>query len=191
MKPNIENQLTWIEQGYSIFASEGPFGLKVERIAKLVGKNKSSFYHYFADMEIFTSRLLKLHINQAKIIAEKESKTQSQEELIEILVTHKIDLLFNRQLRIHRENPSFETCFCQVNEITIPAIMGVWAELIGLQENTYLAKLVLNLSLENFYLQITEETLNQQWLHDYFEKLKQLVRAFKQSNIAPTMDGSV
>ncbi len=59
MKKEINK--AWINAGYQIFAYEGPNGLKVERLAKAVGKNKSSFYHLFGDLEIFIDHLLKHH----------------------------------------------------------------------------------------------------------------------------------
>ncbi len=105
---NIQND--WIETGYQTFALEGPKGLKVERISKAVGKNKSSFYHHFADLEVFTSLLLEHHIEQSKMVAAKESDCSDIEELIDVLILYKIDLLFNRQLRINRENIEFKKC---------------------------------------------------------------------------------
>jgi len=43
----------WIKAGYETFALTGLSSLKIEPLAKKVGKNKSSFYHYFADIELF------------------------------------------------------------------------------------------------------------------------------------------
>jgi AcrR family transcriptional regulator len=176
-----EIEKAWIEKGYRFFAYEGPSGLKIERLSKEVGKNKSSFYHLFADLEVFTERLLTYHVTQAKIIAEKESNSNNENELIEVILEHKIDLLFNRQLRIHREIKKFENCFNQINQVSIPAILPLWKQIIGLSENTALAQVVLSLSLENFYLQITDETLNESWLVTYFASIRQMVRHFKQT----------
>ena len=67
-----ESKEIWIKIGYESFAQLGQNGLKIEPLAKKVGKNKSSFYHYFADLELYLDELLKHHINQSKIIAEKE-----------------------------------------------------------------------------------------------------------------------
>ncbi len=96
-----KTQVPWIKEGYRVFAGEGPPGLKVERLAKGVGKNKSSFYHHFADLEIFTSALLSYHLDQTKVVAGKEANCFTLEDLIDVLTEHKVDLLFNRQLRIH------------------------------------------------------------------------------------------
>jgi len=186
-----EIQKIWIESGYRSFALEGPNGLKIERIAKEVGKNKSSFYHLFADINIFTSILLDYHLEQSKIVTKKESNCVQLQELIDVLIEHKIDLLFNRQLRIHRENNEFRECFLKVNNLTIPAIIPIWSNIIDLNDNSYLTKLVLQLSLENFFLQITHENLDPIWLHKYFNNLKELVNQFKLKGHLRPIDGNV
>jgi len=169
----------WIKIGYQIFAKQGPNHLKIEPLSKKVGKNKSSFYHLFADLNIFTSVLLDHHLEQAQIIAAKEMNCSSKEELIEIPIEHKTDLLFNRQLRIHRARKDFETCFLKTNQMTAPAIVGIWSEILDLKNDSFLAELIFKLSLENFFLQITEESINKEWLNKYFTELNNLVKAFK------------
>lgn len=187
----MNKEQIWIEVGYKTFAYEGPHGLKVERLAKAINKNKSSFYHYFADLNIFTSRLLTYHISQAEMMAEKESKAQNEQGLIAILITHKLDLLFNRQLRFHRENPEFKDCFSQINEISLPGLLPVWQKIMGLEENNYLANMVLMLSIENFFLQITDETLKEDWLEAYFQNIKTMVYQFKKTHSISILDGNV
>lgn len=170
----------WIESAYRLFAFEGPGGLKVERLSKVVGKNKSSFYHLFSDLEVFTERLLAFHVDRAKIVSDKEATANHERELVAVMVEHKIDLLFNRQLRIHREHSAYEKCFNQTNKLSIPAVLPVWKKIIGLPESTSLAQMVLVLSLENFYLQITDETLNEVWLKNYFATIREMIRQLRQ-----------
>ena len=50
---NKEGSKIWIVKGYELFAIYGFKGLKVETISREVGKKKSSFYHYFVDMDNF------------------------------------------------------------------------------------------------------------------------------------------
>lgn len=169
----------WLTAGYSLFALKGPDHLKIERMAQQIGKNKSSFYHFFADLEIFMRHLLDHHLSQAKIIADKESNAQSRDDLISVILEHKMDLLFNRQLRIHRENQQFDACFQQVNEITIPALIPIWSAIIGLEKDMQLSEVVLRLSLENFFLQITDDTLTEGWLSQYFDTISNMVAHFK------------
>ncbi|MDW3195212.1 MAG: TetR/AcrR family transcriptional regulator [Cytophagales bacterium] len=185
---NAKKKQPWIDIGYQSFAYEGPHGLKVERLADGVEKNKSSFYHYFADLEVFTNHLLRYHLAQAEVIAIKESACETIDDFIDVLVTHKIDLLFNRQLRVHRENPDFESVFCKTNEITGQAIALVWPKLIGLANHHQLAEMMLKHSIENFYLQITDETLNRPWLRQYFDDLLLLVNEFMKTGNVPAID---
>lgn len=92
----------WLEKGYEIFSVEGPKGLKIERLAREVKKSKSSFYHFFADLEIFTNQLLDLHTQNAKVVLEKELKCEHLiPDLLHVIVAHNQDFLFNRQLRIN------------------------------------------------------------------------------------------
>ena len=182
-------QLPWIQVGYDIFAKEGPKGLKVEVIARHVNKSKSSFYHHFADVEIFTSRLLDYHLERARIIAQRERLcTNVVPELLNVLIEFKQDLLFNRQLRVHRNIPEFTQCFEQASNEVGEAIVDIWAEALGLTEDSNLALMVLKLSLENFYLQITDETLTYEWLENYIRDLQAMVAQFKKGTIP---DGSV
>ncbi|MEO0337856.1 MAG: TetR/AcrR family transcriptional regulator [Bacteroidota bacterium] len=181
----------WLEIGYKEFASAGPTGLKVEPIARILKKNKSSFYHYFGDIDLYTQFLLDYHLEQAKVLAQKEAACETQDELIDILVAHKVDILFSRQLRIHRENPAYEKCFEAVSAIVGPAILGIWSKIIELDDHSYLAALVFKLGIENFYLRITEDNLNHAWLNDYFAEFKQLVRAFKNQPSIKQINGTV
>lgn len=175
-----ELQQSWIDVGYAIFAGEGPNALKVEVLARQVNKSKSSFYHHFVDMEIFVEHLLKHHLNRSAIISEEERQCQNViPELLEVLIRNKQDLLFNRQLRIHRNVPAFQACFQKASEEVGGAIAGIWAEALGLQDHSHLAQMVLKLSLENFYLQITAENLNYDWLEQYMRELQSMIRELK------------
>ena len=175
-----DSKQPWILVGYNIFSKEGQTGLKIEVIARKVGKSKSSFYHHFADIEIFTELLLNYHLERAIVIAEMEKCCNNVvPDLLNVLIEVKEDLLFNRQLRINRQIPAFKNCFEKSSKAVGEAILGIWAEMLGLGDNSHLAQMVLNLSLENFYLQITEETLTYEWLLNYVRDLKTMVHGFQ------------
>jgi AcrR family transcriptional regulator len=175
-----DNKQPWILVGYGIFSKGGPKGLKIQVLAREVGKSKSSFYHHFADMEVFTEVLLNYHLERAKIIAHRERLCKNVvPDLLHLLVEVKQDLLFNRQLRINRNSNQFKGCFEKASREVGEAILGIWAETLTLEDNSNLARMVLNLSLENFYLQITEETLTYEWLLNYIRELQTMVKEFK------------
>jgi AcrR family transcriptional regulator len=165
----------WITAGYEIFATYGQSEIKIERLAKIVGKSKSSFYHHFADLGIYIEFLLKYHLAQSHIIAEKErSASKIDPELINILLDHKIDLLFNRQLRINQNiKQNYET-LCASNKIIGEAFKTVWAKDLHLKLNDRQIEGIFTLALQNFYLQINADNLNRKWLSVYFSNLKKI-----------------
>ncbi len=169
----------WIELGYSIFAEKGPEGLKVERLSKTIGKNKSSFYHHFADLPIFTEHLLNYHIQQIHIITRKQIDCRSREEFIAILLEHKNDVLFNRQLRFHNEDEAFNNCFKKTNQMLEAAIIPIWSQMLNLKNNTRLSTLLFKLSIDNFLLQTTKGNLNKIWIENYLFEISNLINSFK------------
>lgn len=175
-----DSKASWIKVGYEIFANSGLNGIKVENLAKKVGISKSSFYHHFADLEIFTTYLLQFHLQQSSILAEKEHHAQNIDpELIEILVEHKIDLLFNRQLRIHRDHKSFAETLLKSDAMVGNSFVMVWVKDLNLQLTQQQLNAIFELALENFFLQINAENLNREWLADYFRNLKRIALHFQ------------
>jgi AcrR family transcriptional regulator len=169
----------WIKKGYEIFATLGQSGLKIEPLAREAGKSKSSFYHHFADIELFTDILLKHHIRQSKIIAQKEQSAKNIDpELINIFLQHITDLLFNRQLRINKNIKLFALALEQSNNNVGNAFVNVWMEDLGLQLSKKQIEGIFSLAIENFFLQINTETLNYEWLSNYFKNLKKIATNF-------------
>ena len=170
----------WIEVGYEIFSREGMNGLKIESMARAVGISKSSFYHHFADIIIFRDYLLRYHTKRAKIIAAEENQCANIDpELITVLVNAKIDLLFNKQLRINRKIPEYQACLKESTKYIGDSFIRVWAKDLGLGNKIQLASDFLELSTENFFIQLNEDTINSDWLSNYFQNLKNLVSSFQ------------
>ena len=171
----------WIEIGYEWFALDGPQQLRVEVISKHIGKSKSSFYHHFGDVEGFTNALLEYHEHRARVIAEQARSCQQMvPDLLNLLLSVKVDILFNRQLRIHRDVAEYKRCFQNSSGLVEEAFLSIWSESLGLGDHIYLARIILNLTVENFYLQVTNETLTADWLKAYLNEIQQMVRAMMQ-----------
>ena len=175
-----DRKIIWIKVGYEIFAMKGLSGLQVEPIAKIVGKNKSSFYHLFADIEIFLDELLIYHITQVKLMCEKESKAHNfNPDIINIFVEHKIDILFNKQLRINHQNTEFRKAL----KITDVGLAEVYTFLLRTDLKLNLKQKGIDsffqLALNNFFLQINADNLNFGWLASYFDEIKRLAKSFE------------
>lgn len=176
----IDKKEIWIKEGYEIFAVSGLNGLKVEQLAKKVGKSKSSFYHYFAELELFVEALLSLYIQQAYVLNMKlKNANNIDSDLINILLEHKIDLLFSKQLRINSELQIFDEASTKAKEIARNSFILVWKKDLNLKLNQKQLEAIFELALENFYMQINPENFNPQWLSSYFDYLKKIVENFE------------
>lgn len=171
----LNSELKWIKAGTKLFAENGVNGLKVELIAKEVGISKSSFYHHFADVELFIDRLLEYHITQYKIISEKEYQCKRlKPELIKILIECKTDLLFNRQLRVNRSDKRFSTCLEKTSLIAGPAFIQAWKNDLELSIPSHLIDKLFTVIREAFYLQINKHNMTEAWIFNYFTSVKDL-----------------
>ncbi len=171
---------TWIIKGYETFAFTGENSLKIEQLAREVRISKSSFYHHFPDISIFKEKLLSHHLNQSVIIAEKEKKAEKiNPDLINILIDHKTDLLFNRQLRINANNLKFRDVLIKSNKIIGTDFIKLWLSDTKINLTPQQTEGFFELAMENFYLQINKDNINQEWLKLYFDNLNRISRKFE------------
>jgi AcrR family transcriptional regulator len=170
----------WLEKGYDAFAIAGKGALKIEALAQQVGISKSSFYHHFADLDVFMEQLLAMHLKRASTLATKERNARSIDpELIDILKEHKTDLLFSRQLKVHRDEPGYQVVLRQTQQLIGNDFVKLWARELQWKGPMPQLEVLFSLALENFYLQISAETLEPQWLRDYFSQLTSMIRVFQ------------
>ena len=175
-----EKEQIWIIKGYETFAFWGEKGIKIEKLAKEVGISKSSFYHHFADLDIFIERLLLHHLTMSVTIAEKERKAEKiNPDLINILIDHKTDLLFNRQLRINANNLIFKDVLIKSNRIIGNDFIKLWLSDTKLKLTLPQAEGLFELAMENFFLQINQDNIKQEWLVTYFDNLNRITRNFE------------
>ena len=64
------------------------------------------------------------------------------------------------------------------NEIVGDAFVMLWVKDLNLQLTHRQLESLFELALENFYLQINYENLNNKWLFEYFENLKRIAKNF-------------
>ena len=172
----------WIDIGYTLFAKEGPKGLKVDRMAKTLNTSRSSFYYYFADLEIFKSMLFKYHIERAKLMSEAALQCKNlNPDLLNAILMFKQDLLFNRQLRTHHHLPGYSQCIKEAHDPIENGFLKIWANDLKLENNLGAAKMLLRLVSENFYMRISEDNLNFEWLKQYLVDIMNMTKEIEKS----------
>jgi AcrR family transcriptional regulator len=178
----IDKTEIWIIKGYETFALLGEKGLVIEKLAKEVSISKSSFYHHFADLNIFLEKILLYHIDKSSIIAEKERNAEKvNPDLINILIEHKTDLLFNRQLRINSNKSNFNNTLVKTSKIIGTDFIKLWLTDTKLNLTTNQAEAIFELAMENFFLQINKDNINKEWLATYFDNLNRITRNFERT----------
>lgn len=167
----------FIVVGYEAFAIHGEKGLNVEQLSKKVGVNKSSFYHYFVDKSQFFDGLLRHHTQQIKLMGEKERKTSKIDpDLIEIFLEHKIDLLFNKQLRFGAENKHYEAIVQQSCLIIGNDFINIWIKDLQLPFTALQLEGIFNLAMAHLFVQINADNFTRDWLAQYFQDFKKMVQ---------------
>ena len=108
----------WLKQGYEDFANEGPEKLSVNQIAKKIGVARSSFYHYFGDIDIFIDQLLEQHwgLTEEFHQAGKTHCKSLMPDLYLLLAEYPVGLRFNWQLFHHRHIPRYNYLFLKSYE---------------------------------------------------------------------------
>lgn len=174
--PMSANTDPWIAAGYSAFAQEGPAGIRVEQLARAIGKSKSSFYHHFADPEIFTDRLLEHHLQRSTHIAQRLLQCAHMDpDVLHLFLDVKEDILFQRQLRIHRNKPAFQRCIERAHAPVEAALLAPWTHALGLSAQPALAQAMLTLVVDNFYLRATPDTFHLEGLRAYLTEIQRMV----------------
>jgi len=85
---------SWIDAGYDLFSKEGFEGIQIERLARILDLNKSGFYHYFCDRNIFFEHLMQQHHEQVdQIITETKSIQAYDPEFLHLLIRFKATIM--------------------------------------------------------------------------------------------------
>ncbi len=167
----------WVRTGYDICSFEGIDRLKVEYVAKKVGVSKSSFYHHFGDIAGFLDALIEYHYERCVLLASKEKEcTKIHPDLIVILLEHKVDLLFHRQLRVNRDNREIQEALSKSQQLLGNYAVMLWAKSLNVDLSTFQLEALFEIATDDFYMQITKDNLNYEFLSSYFKNLSRVSR---------------
>jgi AcrR family transcriptional regulator len=171
-----KGSLLWVEAGYDVFALEGINGIQVERLARILQRNKSGFYHYFGDMETYSGDLLRLHQRRAKeYLLESRTIKSIDPDYLNIVVKYKVPILF--QIQCYR---SANAAFCDIaekidqEEDTI--LRALWADYLGYADKPDLASRFFNIIRDMFYGRATNQNFDYQFLQTIVTEAKSLVQ---------------
>jgi AcrR family transcriptional regulator len=135
-----DNREKWIREGYSLLAKEGPAGIQVERLARIIGVNKSGFYHHFGDRDCYLEELTRYHDNLTRKFNNEVAKLkQFDPDYFKILVEYKELYFVNMQLGRYRLHPKSKGTGNGGRNADDKVIIPIWTEYINLSNNQDLA----------------------------------------------------
>jgi AcrR family transcriptional regulator len=137
MLKSKEHQKSWLSVGYKLFGEDGPEGIQVERLARILQLNKSSFYHFFVNKEIFINQMLQMHERIANELTEEIFKLESFDPgLINLLMEYKDTVLFHRQLIRNSQFPDYKKIFDDINHKIDRAVLPLWQDEVNLSKES-------------------------------------------------------
>lgn len=128
MEKSIDNRQKWIKSGYNLFGEIGAEALNIEKLSTLVGLNRSSFYHYFGDLETYEAALLNFHVEKYEIFWHVIKDYERFEQLFDDEVfEHKDALAFQRQLMINESVERYKKCSNDARKHTEQKTFELWS----------------------------------------------------------------
>lgn len=179
----------WIEKGYEIFAEEGPDGLLIERLARILNLNKSGFYHYFGDRDTFIEQLLKRHQALAnELIEEYKLIDEFDPGFIKAMLKFKNAVLFHMQLVRYRQIGVFYNCYHKINVHVDKAAVRTFSKFIGLGNNPELAHKYFMQARDMFYSRVTRENLNEEFLRELIYEVREVAQKIQNQAVEGNAD---
>lgn len=130
-----ESSQKWIETGYQMFAETGPGGFNVEKLAILVGLNKSGFYHYFIDRDIFFQELMDYHCQMGeKFAIELSQLNEFLPGYINLLVKYSTPVQIQIQLRRNFNIQLFKVSYYKVKNRNNVFQIPLWAKYLDIKD---------------------------------------------------------
>ena len=79
----VAQKIDWIKLGYQLFSEQGITGIVVEKLARKLGCNKSSFYWHFKTKKEFVNELINywIEIETEQVIKQAEKARTPEEKL--------------------------------------------------------------------------------------------------------------
>ena len=180
----IGSSKKWIEAGYELFAKDGPEGINVERLAKILDLNKSGFYHYFGDREIFLYELRDYHHQEMNNFYNEISFLRCfVPDYLNLLIKYQTSFFVQMQLRRHENLPIFKDAFDVVKEKTEKKCLRLWATYINLPVNDPAALKLWKILGDVFFMRLTPEKMNLEFMRGMTEDVREIVFKIQQNAV--------
>jgi len=149
----------------------------VERLARILGLNKSGFYHYFGTADIYYQHLIVHHHEMIDLLCKDIDSIQSLDpDYLHVMIKHRVTIMANMQLTRNRHIKIFEKALDDANSKVDRLLLPLWADYSGLTEQPELALRFLAMVRDAFYARVTAAQLTFEVVESYFSEVKSMIR---------------
>ncbi len=177
----IATRQNWIEQGYSLFSNKGISGIVVERIAKKLNCNKSSFYWHFKTKQDFVNCIIEYWTNlETEQVIEQINREQTPERKFKLLVTLSfkkdpaLDFIFFLK-RYAKQQPQLRKEIDRIDQQRISYVADLLVD-IGIQEDHAPAKAAIFYKyLIGYHEMIRTKKQNKNYVNEVLEDISHFI----------------
>lgn len=174
MESKTDSSKNWLDLGYELFSEEGHEGLQVERLSRILGKNKSGFYHFFGDKDTFLMKLMAMHLKREEAMISKLGKIKNlNETFLDLIIENQKTIMFQTHLVKNRGLKLFLDTYVEVNDRVEKAIIPIWSKFIKVSPEV--ATRYWRVIRDSFYARVTSHSFNQEWLSKFVEEAKSIL----------------
>ena len=171
----LRNSSVWTEEGYRLFAREGLDGIQVERLARILGLNKSGFYHYFGDLEGYCGELVLLHKKKVGNFLQELGETKKLDpDYLHLLIKYSETVIFQVQLT-RSQNKFFHEASEWVDQKVDVAIRRLWSEFMEVPNDSGGGMRYYAIVRDMFYTRISFQNFNYTFLHNLVKEVKAIM----------------
>ena len=175
-----ESSFKWIEKGYELFAEEGPESIQIERLARELNLNKSGFYHYFGDRDVFFSGLMEHHfIMNGHFYDDVLKLKRFDPDYFHLLIKYKTTLLVQAQLRKQSGIHVYEEEFRKIKNRNDKAVVPLWAAYLKIPDNQKLAHELWEILRDVFYMRLNTENLTFDFIYSLVSDFVRILEGFR------------
>jgi len=183
------NSSVWTEAGYKLYAEEGLEGIQVERLSRMLGLNKSGFYHYFGNLDGYCKELIGLHEKAAVSFLDDLKEIKNIEpDFFHLLIRHKVPVMFQMQILRNRKHTLFVTVAERIHEEEDLILRPLWSVYLGIQDRPDLAIRYFAIVRDMFYARITFKDYNYPFLQNLITEAKVVMQQLNESNLTLEAD---
>lgn len=167
---------TWVKAGYKLLGTEGPEGIKIERLARILGLNKSGFYYYFKTMEAFLVHLLEYHVEIAHRVASEIGECETIDpDLLRLMLRQKFFFLVESQLLVRSGLAHAGATADEAGAIITKELILLWRRNNEGPTDAEAAEAYLNIIRHFIYARIDAANITYEFLRDLIDETKKVV----------------